>query len=136
LKAREKCPNVKYFTRVFCREWHILILLLGAREPRRLVSRASETEEGVDPGHLSTLNRCSEGAGRAGGISGAYYRLCVHLRVAILRKEPGLELSLTHIPQILSVNVFGQPPLAEVVAQSGLRGDRCDSRNRLMLLGF
>src|SRR5713226_5392252 len=44
--------------------------------------------------------------------------ICVYVLVAILRKELGLELSLSQILQILSVNVFEQIPLAELVAKT------------------
>jgi len=62
--------------------------------------------------------------------------ICNYVLVAILRKELGLELSLTHILQILSVNVFEQVPLAELVAKSGIQNDTFDIRNQLVFNGF
>ena len=41
-----------------------------------------------------------------------------------------------HILQILSVNVFEQVPLAELVAKTGLANDTCDIRNQLVFNGF
>src|SRR5581483_3363977 len=35
--------------------------------------------------------------------------VCVCVRVAIVRKQPGLEISLSQLPQILSVNVWANP---------------------------
>ena len=62
--------------------------------------------------------------------------ICVYVLVAIVRKELGLELSLSHILQILSVNVFEQVPLAELVTQTGLQNDTYDIRNQLVFNGF
>ena len=62
--------------------------------------------------------------------------ICVYVLVAIVRKELGLELSLSHILQILSVNVFEQVPLAELVAKSGIQNDALDIRNQLVFNGF
>jgi hypothetical protein len=62
--------------------------------------------------------------------------VCNYVLVAILRKELGLELSLSHILQILSVNVFAQVPLAELVAKSGIQNETPDVRNQLILNGF
>jgi hypothetical protein len=42
--------------------------------------------------------------------------VCVYVLVAIVRKELHLELSLSQILQVLSVNAFQQVPLAELVA--------------------
>ena len=44
--------------------------------------------------------------------------VCVYVLVAIVRKELRLELSLSQLLQILSVNVFEQIPLAELVAKT------------------
>jgi hypothetical protein len=41
--------------------------------------------------------------------------VCVYVLVAIIRKELGLELSLSQILQVLSVNVFEQAPLAQAI---------------------
>jgi len=62
--------------------------------------------------------------------------VCDYVLVAILRKELGLELSLSHILQILSVNVFAQVPLAELVTKNGIQNETPDIRNQLILNGF
>ena len=62
--------------------------------------------------------------------------ICNYVLVAILRKELGLELSLSHILQILSVNVFAQVPLAELVAKTDTQNETPDIRNQLILNGF
>jgi hypothetical protein len=59
--------------------------------------------------------------------------ICVYVLVAIVRKELGLELSLSQILQVLSVNVFEQAPLAELVAKTASQNEITDSRNQLML---
>jgi IS4 transposase len=59
--------------------------------------------------------------------------LSVYVLVAIVRKELGLELSLSQILQVLSVNVFEQVPLAELVAQTVSQNEPHDSRNQLVL---
>jgi hypothetical protein len=58
--------------------------------------------------------------------------VCVYVLVAILRKELRLEVSLSQILQILSVNVFEQMSLAELVAKSGSQNETLDSRNQLV----
>jgi hypothetical protein len=59
--------------------------------------------------------------------------VCVYVLVAIVRKQLGLELSLSQLLQILSVNVFEQMPLAELVAKTQTQTDLGGSRNQLML---
>jgi hypothetical protein len=59
--------------------------------------------------------------------------ICVYVLVAIVRKELRLELSLSQILQVLSVNVFEQVPLAELVAKSASQTDSGNSHNQLML---
>jgi len=59
--------------------------------------------------------------------------ICVYVLVAILRKELGLELSLSQILQVLSVNMFEQVPLAELVARTTSQNEITDSRNQLVL---
>lgn len=59
--------------------------------------------------------------------------VCVYVRVAILRKELGLELSLSQMLQILNVNVFEQAPLAELFTKTASQIELGDSRNQLML---
>ena len=49
--------------------------------------------------------------------------ICVYVLVAIVRKELRLELSLSQILQILSVNVFEQVPLAELVAKTASQNE-------------
>jgi hypothetical protein len=62
--------------------------------------------------------------------------MCVYVLVAILRKELGLDLSLSQILQVLSVNVFEQVPLAELVAKTGVQTETAGFRNQLILNGF
>jgi hypothetical protein len=56
--------------------------------------------------------------------------------VAIVRKELGLELSLSQILQVLSVNVFEQVPLSELVAKSASQNEMFDSHNQLVFNAF
>ena len=58
--------------------------------------------------------------------------VCVYVLVAIVRKELGLELSLSQILQVFSVNVFEQMPLAELVAKTAPQNQILDSRNQLV----
>jgi hypothetical protein len=57
--------------------------------------------------------------------------ICVYVLVAIMRKELRLELSLSQILQVLSVNIFEQAPLAEVVAKTASQNKTLDSCNQL-----
>jgi hypothetical protein len=59
--------------------------------------------------------------------------VCVYVLVAILRKELGLELSLSQMLQVLSVNVFEQVPLVELFAKTQSQDNLLDSPNQLML---
>ena len=59
--------------------------------------------------------------------------VCVYVLVAIVRKQLGLEISLSQLLQILSVNVFEQTPLAELVAKTQTQNELGDTRNQLML---
>jgi hypothetical protein len=59
--------------------------------------------------------------------------ICVYVLVAIIRKELRLELSLSQILQILSVNAFEQVPLAELVAKATPQEEMLNSPNQLML---
>ena len=59
--------------------------------------------------------------------------ICVYVLVAVVRKELGLERSLSQILQILSVNVFEQIPLAELVTRIQSQNSPSDIRNQLML---
>ena len=58
---------------------------------------------------------------------------CVYVLVAILRKELGVELSLSQMLQVLSVNVFEQVPMAELFAKSASYTETPDPHNQLML---
>jgi hypothetical protein len=62
--------------------------------------------------------------------------VCVYVLVAILRKELGLELSLSQILQVLSVNVFEQVPLAELVAKTASQNETLYLRNQLVFNMF
>ena len=62
--------------------------------------------------------------------------VCVYVLVAIVRKELELELSLSQILQVLSVNVFEQAPLAELVAETASQNETSDSRNQLVFNMF
>lgn len=58
--------------------------------------------------------------------------ICVYVLVAILRKELRLELSLSQTLQVLSVNVFEQVSLAELVAKTACQNETTDSHNQLV----
>src|ERR1017187_1669298 len=58
--------------------------------------------------------------------------VCVYVLVAILRQELRLKVSLSQILQILSVNVFEQMPLAELVAKTPSQNETLDSHNQLV----
>ena len=60
--------------------------------------------------------------------------ISVYVLVAILRKELRLEMSQSQILQILSVNVFEQVPVAELVAKTQASYKTPVSSNQLMLL--
>jgi hypothetical protein len=62
--------------------------------------------------------------------------ICVYVLVAIVRKELRLELSLSQILQVLSVNVFEQVPLAELVAKTASQNETADSHNQLVFNMF
>lgn len=59
--------------------------------------------------------------------------ICVYVLVAIVRKELRLDLSLSQILQVLSVNAFEQVPLAELIAQTSSRTTVSHHSNQLML---
>jgi hypothetical protein len=59
--------------------------------------------------------------------------VCAYVLVAIVRKQLGLEISLSQLLQILSVNVFEQIPLPELVAKTQSHNEPGDSCNQLML---
>lgn len=62
--------------------------------------------------------------------------ICVYVLVAIVRKELKLELSLSQILQVLSVNVFEQVPRAELVAKTASQNETSDSHNQLVFTMF
>ena len=59
--------------------------------------------------------------------------ICVYVLVAIIRKELRLELSLSQILQIVSVNAFEQVPLQELVTKAASQDDPPIIHNQLML---
>jgi hypothetical protein len=59
--------------------------------------------------------------------------VCVYVLVAIVRKELSLKPSQSQILQILSVNVFEQVPLAELVANTQNESGLPNNCNQLML---
>ena len=59
--------------------------------------------------------------------------VCVYTLVAILRKELRLQMSLSQILQVVSVIVFSQVPVAELLAKSQTQIETLDSPNQLML---
>jgi hypothetical protein len=59
--------------------------------------------------------------------------VCVYVLVAIVRKELRLELNLSQILQVLSVNMFEQTPLAELVAKTASQNETAHSHNQLVL---
>lgn len=59
--------------------------------------------------------------------------VCVYVLVAIIRKELGFDLSLSQMLQVLSINVFEQVPLAQILAHSPYQSETPDTRNQLML---
>ena len=60
--------------------------------------------------------------------------ISVYVLVAIVRKELRLEMSLSQILQILSVNVFEQIPMTELVTKTESQNNHDSSHNQLMLL--
>jgi hypothetical protein len=62
--------------------------------------------------------------------------ICVYVLVAIMRKELKLELSLSQILQVLSVNVFEQVPLVELVTKTASQNETSNSHNQLVFNMF
>jgi hypothetical protein len=62
--------------------------------------------------------------------------ICVYVLVAIVRKELRLELSLSQILQVLSVNAFEQVSLAELVAKTESQNETSDCHNQLVFNMF
>ena len=59
--------------------------------------------------------------------------MCVYVLAAIHRKEHRVDLSLSQMLQIVSVNAFEQVPLAELFANVGHQDETASLRNQLML---
>lgn len=59
--------------------------------------------------------------------------VCVYVLTAIHRKEHRVDLSLSQMLQIVSVNAFEQVPLAELFANAYSQDETTHSRNQLML---
>ena len=59
--------------------------------------------------------------------------VCVYVLVAIVRKELRLELSLSQMLQVVSVNAFEQVPLAELLAKMPPHNETLYPCNQLML---
>jgi hypothetical protein len=59
--------------------------------------------------------------------------ISVYALVAIVRKELHMNLSLSQILQVLSVNPFAQTPITELIAKSGTQYEMLNSHNQLML---
>jgi IS4 transposase len=57
----------------------------------------------------------------------------IYVLVAIVRKQLAVELSLSQLLQVLSVNMFEQIPLAELLARIQTQDEPCNTRNQLML---
>ena len=62
--------------------------------------------------------------------------VCVYVLVAIVKKELKLEPSLSIILQVLSVNVFQQEPLPQLVTQDTGVFLKTETPNQLMLSGI
>jgi len=62
--------------------------------------------------------------------------ICIYVLVAIIRKELGLQLSLSQTLQVLSVNMFEQVPLAELVTNTTSQNEIPDSCNQLVFNMF
>lgn len=61
--------------------------------------------------------------------------VCVYVLVAIIRKELQLDLSLSQILQVLSVNAFEQVPLDQLLAHTQSQDKSSYPSNQLMLWG-
>jgi hypothetical protein len=59
--------------------------------------------------------------------------VCVYVLIAIIRKQLAVDLSLSQMLQIVSVNVFEQVPLAELFANTSSQPESADVCNQLML---
>lgn len=61
--------------------------------------------------------------------------MCVYVLAAIVRKELRLDLTLSQILQVASVNAFQQVPLVELLAQTQSHEKPSYSSNQLVLWG-
>ena len=59
--------------------------------------------------------------------------ICVYVLITLIRKELRLEVSLSQILQILSVNVFEQVPLVELLRNGTPETEPATLRNQLTL---
>jgi capsular polysaccharide biosynthesis protein len=59
--------------------------------------------------------------------------ICVYVLAAIVRKELRLDLTLSQILQVLSVNAFEHVPLVQLLAQAQSQAETSHSSNQLML---
>jgi len=59
--------------------------------------------------------------------------VCVYVLAAIVRKQLGLNLSLSQMLQVLSVNAFEQVPLVELLAEFRSQKQPSPVSNQLML---
>jgi hypothetical protein len=62
--------------------------------------------------------------------------ICVYVMAAITRKQLGTKLSLSQFLQVLSVNLFEQVPLAELLEKTTLKNETRDSCNQLAFNNF
>jgi len=67
--------------------------------------------------------------------SQVWIAICVYVLVAIFRKELRLDLSLSQMLQVFSVNAFEQVFLAELIANSQSPAEPLSQCNQLMLWG-
>ncbi len=87
---------------------------------------------------VATLHLCMDAwQGQVGTSDNAvktqvWIAICVYVLVAIVRKELKLEMSLSQILQVLSVNVFEQVPLIELVTKTVSQNETSNSHNKLV----
>ena len=62
--------------------------------------------------------------------------ICVYLMVAIVKKQHGINESLSRILQVLSVNVFSKEPLGELLATTHTRNESITICNQLIFNDF
>jgi hypothetical protein len=67
------------------------------------------------------------------GKTQVWIAVCVYVVVAIIRKELQLQLTLSPMLQILSMNVFAPVPLPQLFTLQQSQTDSLNSRNQLML---